>query len=79
MLLTREENQVRVFPSSLRVGSLEEARAKLHGRRIRADYRRQLLSVAKELIGADPDEGISTDELMGASVLEPGGRPRRPP
>ena len=73
VLLIREENQVRVFPSSLRVGSLEEARAKLHGRRIRADYRRQLLSVAKELIDADPDEGISTDELMGASGLSPEG------
>ena len=73
VLLTREENQVRVFPSSLRVGSLEEAHARLDGRPIRADYRRQLLSVAKELIDADPDEGISTDELMGASGLSPEG------
>ena len=73
VLLTREENQVRVFPSSLRVGSLEEARVRLDGRPIRADYRRQLLSIARALIDADPDEGISTDELMGASGLSPEG------
>ena len=71
VLLTREENQVRVFPSSLRVGSLDEARAKLDRPSLRADYRRQLLSIAEVLIAADPDEGISTDELMGASGLSP--------
>ncbi len=71
VLLTREENQVRVFPSSLRVGSLAEARARLDRRPMRADYRRQLLSIAEVLIDADPDEGISTDELMGVSGLSP--------
>ena len=71
VLLRREENQVRVFPSSLRVGSLAEARARLDRRPMRADYRRQLLSIAEVLIDADPDEGISTDELMGVSGLSP--------
>ena len=68
-LLTREENRVQVFPSSLRVGSIDEARARLEKRDITADYRRRLLAIAEALIDADADEGISTDELMAASGL----------
>ena len=69
VLLSREENRVQVFPSSLRVSSKEEARAKLEKARIRDAYRCQLLSIVDRLIEADPDEGISTDELMMASGL----------
>ncbi len=72
-LLNREENRVQVFPSSLRVRSLEEARAKLQKARITAGYRQKLLNVAAELIEADADEGISTDELMAASGLNAEG------
>ena len=70
-LLTREENRVQVFPSSLRVDSLDEARRKLAKRELREDYRASLLAIAKALIEADPDEGISTDELVGVSGLTP--------
>ena len=70
-LLTREENRVQVFPSSLRVNSLAEARTKLAKREAREGYRVSLLAIAKALIEADPDEGISTDELVGASGLTP--------
>ena len=70
-LLSREENRVQVFPSSLRVGSVAEARHKLAKRELRADYRAKLLAIAKALIEADPDEGISTDELVGVSGLTP--------
>ena len=73
VLLTREENEVRVFPSSLRVSSVEEARARLQRQRMSADERRELLSIAEALIDADPDEGISTDELMNVSGLSPEG------
>ena len=73
VLLTREENKVQVFPSSLRVRSVEEARAKLKKARIADAYRRQLLTIAETLIEADADEGISTDELMAASGLTPEG------
>ena len=72
-LLTREENRVQVFPSSLRVRSIEEATAKLQRARIAEAYRRQLLSVVRTLIEADPDEGISTDELMTATGLNSEG------
>ena len=70
-LLSREENRVQVFPSSLRVASLDEARAKLARASLTEAYGRQLLSIVDALIAADPDEGISTDELMGRSGLSP--------
>ncbi|MCY3553962.1 MAG: RecQ family ATP-dependent DNA helicase [Gemmatimonadetes bacterium] len=69
VLLTREENRVQVFPSSLRVDSVEEAQSRLSKLSIAEDYRKRLLSIAETLIDADPDEGISTDELMGISGL----------
>ena len=72
-LLAREHNQVQVFPSSLLVSSIEAASAKLQRARIAEGYRRQLLTVAQSLIDADPDEGISTDELMAVAGLTPEG------
>lgn len=68
-LLTREENQVQVFPSSLRVGSLQEAEKKLAAHALFEDYKVKLLGLIQALIGADADEGISTDELMNVSGL----------
>ncbi len=65
-LLTREENQVQLFPSSLRVTSLAEASAKLAKSPMPDTYRRQLLSLVQTLLSADVDEGISTDELRGS-------------
>ena len=73
VLLKREENQVRVFPSSLQVDSVEEARTRIERQQVTDAYRRQLLSIAETLIDADPDEGISTDELMNVSGLSPEG------
>ena len=69
VLLTREENRVQVFPSSLRVSSVAEARARLEKSDITRGYRRQLLTIAETLVEADADEGISTDELMTATGL----------
>ncbi|MCY4239009.1 MAG: RecQ family ATP-dependent DNA helicase, partial [Rhodospirillaceae bacterium] len=68
-LLTREENFVEVFPSSLRVDSLEAAARRLQQADIADTYRQKLLQIAKRLIEADADEGVSTDELMGVSGL----------
>lgn len=70
-LLRREENRVQVFPASLRVNSLEEARARLAKRVPVEEYRGQLLKLVEALLAADADEGISTDELMGVSGLSP--------
>ena len=71
VLLSREENRVQVFPRSLQVNSMEEARAKLATAGIRDAYRRQLETIVERLIEAYPDEGISTDELMAGSGLSP--------
>ena len=73
VLLTREENRVQIFPSSLRVATLEDARARLEGADITNEYRKQLLTICQTLFDADADEGISTDELMAASGLTPEG------
>ena len=72
-LLSREENVVHVFPSSLLVDSVEEAREKLARANIADAYRRQLLRIATEIIQAGKDEGITTDDLMAASGLSPEG------
>ena len=73
VLLTREENRVQVFPSSLRVDSVKEARGRLAKAAVTDDCRRRLLRIAETLIDADPDEGISTDDLMGVSGLSAEG------
>ncbi len=68
-LLSREENVVQVFPSSLRVSSVAEAEVKLNKSSLVDAYRRQLLAIVEVLMSADPTEGITTDELMGVSGL----------
>ena len=68
-LLTREENRVQIFPSSLRVNTLDEAKAAMQKKQISEGYRKQLLGIVETLVEARPDEGISTDELMEVSGL----------
>ena len=72
-LLTREENVVRIFPSSLLVNSVQEAEQRLAKAGISEDYRRKLMQIARRLIESKSDEGISTDELMGAARLDSKG------
>ena len=71
MLVSREENQVRVFPSSLRVSSVEDARTRLARSQITAAYQEKLLKVVEILFEAPSDQGLSTDELMSAVGLSP--------
>ncbi len=73
VLLTREHNRVQVFPSSLRVSSVGQVKDKLNNAQISSSYRRQLLAISEDLIGADPDTGISTDALMVVSGLNSDG------
>jgi len=73
-LVSRKENRAQVFPSSLRVRSIAQARKKLDGAASLADTRReQLMGIVIRLLDADPDEGISTDELMGVAGMTPEG------
>lgn len=72
-LLSRGVNEVIIFPSSLRVGSKEQAIERIRHRVESPDRQRKLLAIVEHLLNADPDEGISTDELMHASGLGPAG------
>jgi ATP-dependent DNA helicase RecQ len=65
VLLSREENEVQVFPSSLRVNTVAEAEAKLAQSKVTPAWRQRLLEIVAALIEASPGEGLSTDELMG--------------
>jgi len=71
-LLKRDENHVRVFPSSLRIRTLEEAEKLLAKGDLADGYRIKLRGLVQSLISAPPDHGISTDELCGISGFSPG-------
>lgn len=75
-LLSREENRVQVFPSSLRVRSVDEAKERLASADLTAAARKQLLAIVDHLISAAPDEGVTTDELCGVAGLSPGALPK---
>ena len=67
-LAWRDENRISVFPSSLSVPNLKAARERIDReskrRNLRNNIRKQMLNVVQTLAHADPDVGISTDELM---------------
>ena len=67
-LTRRDENHTSVLPSSLRVPNLAAARERIERegrkRNIRSDARTQMLRVVQTLTHAEPDIGVSTDELM---------------
>ena len=69
--LRREENFVRIFPSSLRVNSVEEAEKRLRSNDVTAQRLGELLRIVRALIQAPPDQGVTTDELMSAAGLAP--------
>lgn len=62
--LERNENHTRVFPGSLRVGSVEEAEAQLRRANLSEEMRGKYQELVLRLMNARDDEGISTDELM---------------
>ena len=69
-ILSRHENEVNIFPASLQVQSMEQARQRIYSL---ADldtlYKQQLLQIVRRLINANSDEGITTDELSGITGL----------
>lgn len=68
-LLSREENKVQVFPSSLRIRALAEAEPVLDKAAITGTRRKQLMNILQHLMNAPPDVGISTDDLTSVSGL----------
>lgn len=71
VLLKREENRIRVFPSCLLVRSLEQAEELIEKANVKDGYRLKLKTLVQSLIAADPDEGLSTDQLCGQAGLSP--------
>ena len=67
-LARRDENHTSVLPSSLRLPSLAAARERIEcegkRRNIRSDVRAQMLRIVQVLTHAEPDTGVTTDELM---------------
>ncbi|WP_170391075.1 RecQ family ATP-dependent DNA helicase [Ruegeria arenilitoris] len=72
VLLKREENRTRVFPSCLRIRTLKEAEKIIAEADVTESYRLKLRSLVESLINAPSDQGISTDELCGISGFSPG-------
>jgi len=68
-LLSREENRVQVFPSSLRIRSVDEAAAILEKAQITGVRRTQLMDLVRHVMNALVDAGVSTDDLTGACGL----------
>lgn len=68
-LLARDENRPQVFPSSLRIRTIEEARAILIKADMTQQRRKQLLDLVSHLMQAPADAGVSTDDLSGVSGL----------
>ena len=71
-LVSREENRVQIFPSSLRIRTMDEAKHRLADADITEKHSKQLLAIVQHLISAPADEGVSTDQLYGVSGLTPG-------
>ncbi|WP_258868106.1 RecQ family ATP-dependent DNA helicase [Alkalilimnicola ehrlichii] len=73
--LERNENHTRVFQGKPVVQSLDEAEERLQRLNLPDWKRRQWLEILTVLINADPDEGITADDLAGyAGVLPPEAR-----
>lgn len=70
-LLQRDENFVRVHPSCLKIGTIDEARKLIETADATDAYRAKLVNLVRSLLNSPPDRGISTDELCGESKLTP--------
>ncbi|OUD11020.1 helicase [Marivivens niveibacter] len=68
-LLSREENRVQVFPSSLLVRTMAEAEEKLAKAQIAEAHRNRLRAIVVHVMNTPSDQGISTDELTGVSGM----------
>lgn len=69
--LKRNENATKVFPASLRVASLQEAKERIDKANLPASKQQKFLAVAIALFRSDTPEGLSTDELMLDAGIQP--------
>ncbi len=69
--LWRNENRSRVFPTSLRLATLEDALARIHAAQLKDQDRQQYGAVASGLYANQSPEGLSTDDLMVEAGIPP--------
>jgi ATP-dependent DNA helicase RecQ len=69
--LRRDANRTQVFPASLRVASLEEAIRRIGAARLPGARHQAYVAVVTALFRHQDPAGISTDELMLESGIEP--------
>lgn len=68
-LIERNENHTRVFQGRLLVKTLEEARARMASLNLSETQQRRWIAILQQMINADPQRGLSTDDLLGSSQL----------
>ncbi|MGV8073057.1 MAG: RecQ family ATP-dependent DNA helicase [Syntrophobacteraceae bacterium] len=61
--LERDRNNTRVFQGKPLVKSLDEAKARIARLNLSTDQQNRWLAVLQELMNAEPDEGLSADQL----------------
>lgn len=69
--LKRNENRTRVFPTSLKVATLDEALTKIAKANLTTKAAERYSAVSQALFRNDTPEGLSTDELMMESGIAP--------
>ncbi len=67
-LLTREENRVQVFPSSLRIRTMEEVEAILSKTELTGTWRKRLLDLVRHLMTASPMPGSRPTSFPAPAV-----------
>src|SRR5690606_4439215 len=69
--LRRNENRSRVFPTSLRMASLEEAHGRIRAASLKREDTERYEAVATALYRNPSPEGLSTDDLLLEAGIEP--------
>ena len=69
--LKRNENATRVFPASLRVASLQQAKERIDKADFTASVQQKFIAVVTALFRSETPEGLSTDELMLDAGIQP--------
>ncbi len=70
-LLQREENYIQVYPSSLRITNIDEAKKKIDKSNLQQEYKDQLLDMVALIIETPSNESVSTDEIIIQTGLNP--------
>ena len=68
-LVERNENHTRVFQGKLLVKTMEEARTRMASLNLSETQQQRWIAILQQMINADPQRGLSTDDLVDHSQL----------